>query len=124
MREIDTSQLDRLAANLAAAPAKILPALVPVANKAGVNMKRTMRKDASGHRRLGALPNFVEYDVDLTPTSVSVEVGFRKEGQGNLANIAAYGTSDTPPVMDVTRALTDEVPSFMRWVVKVGSEAL
>lgn len=86
-------------------------------------MKRTMRKDASGHAHLPRLQNFVEYDVEVTPVSVSVDVGFRKEGQGNLANVAAFGTVNNAPVMDVTRALRDEVPNFMRWVAKVGSEA-
>ena len=123
MPEFDKSELDKLYRDLVMAPAKIIPALMPVAQKVGANMKQTMKKDASGHRRLGALPNFVEYDIDATAASVSVEVGFRKEGQGNLANIAAFGTVDTPAFMDITRSLTDEVPAFMRWVAKVGTEA-
>jgi hypothetical protein len=125
MREvIDTSELDALARNLAAAPARIIPALVPVAHRAGANIKRTMRRDATGHRHLTDLPRFVEYDVDQGATSITVDVGFRREGQGNLANVAAFGTSNNAPVMDITRGLVDEVPNFMRWVAKVGSEAL
>lgn len=121
---IDTSELDRLARNFMAAPAKVIPAIVPVAHRAGGNIKRAMRKDATGHRHLKNLQNFVEYDVDQTPTSVTVDVGFRKEGKGNLANVAVYGTAKNAPVMDVTRGLYDELPNFMRWVVRVGSEVL
>ena len=124
MPDFDTSELDALARELAAAPAKVIPAIVPVAHRAGGNIKRRMRKDASGHRRLGTLPKYVEYDIETTRSSVTVDVGFRKEGQGNLANIAAFGTADTAPVMDITAGLRDEVPNFMRWVAKVGAEAL
>lgn len=120
----DASQLDRLARELAAAPTKVVAAIVPTAHRAGVNMKRTMAKDASGHGHLPDLARHVEYDVDVAATSVTIDVGFRKEGQGNLANIAAFGTSDTPPVMDITHSLTEEVPNFMRWVAKAGAEAL
>ncbi len=124
MLEFDTRELDRLARDFTTAPAKVIPAIVPVAHRAGAKIKASMRKDAAGHRHLPGLPRFVEYDVDVAPTSVTVEVGFRKEGQGNLANVAAYGTSNNAPVMDVTRGLRDEVPDFMRWVARVGSEIL
>lgn len=120
----DTSELDALARDLAAAPAKVIPAIVPVANRAGVSMKGVMRRDASGHGHLPGLSRTVEYDVTVDATSVTVDVGFRKQGQGNLANIAAFGTSNNAPVMDITRGLTAEVPKFMRWVAQVGSEAL
>ena len=123
-RHFDHSELDALAASLAAAPAKILPALVPVANKAGVNVKRIMKADASGHRHLPGLAAKVAYDVDSTPTSVTVEVGFIDEGQGELANIAAFGTSKNPPVMDITHGLTEEAPHFAAWVAKAAAEAL
>lgn len=124
MREFDTSELNRLAFDLATAPARVIPALVPVAHRAGGNVKRSMRKDASGHRHLPNLPAFVNYDVDVSATSITVDVGFRKEGAGNLANVAAYGTVNNAPVMDVTRGLRAEVPNFLRWVAKVGGEAL
>lgn len=125
MREIDTSQLDRLAREIASAPARVIPSLVPVANRAGINMKRAMRADASNHRGVPDLPRSIEYDVTVTPVSVSVDVGWlNPSGQGHLENIAAFGSPTSAPVMDVTRGLTDEVPAFMRWVAKVGSEAL
>ena len=120
----DHRELDALAADLLAAPAKVIPAILPVAGKAGVNMKRIMAKDAAGHSHLPGLSRTAEYQVEADATSVTVEVGFRKQGQGNLANIAAFGSVNNAPVMDITRALTEEVPNFMRWAAKVGSEAL
>ena len=120
----DHSELDALARDLMAAPLKVIPALVPVANKAGVNMKRVMKSDASGHRHLPGLASKVNYEVEVDAASLTVEVGFVDEGQGELANIAAFGTSKSAPVMDITRGLTEEVPNFMRWCAKVGGEAL
>ena len=120
----DHSELDALARDLMAAPLKVIPALVPVANRAGVNMKRVMKSDASGHGHLPGLASKVNYKVEVAAGSITVEVGFVDEGQGELANIAAFGTSKNAPVMDITRGLTEEVPNFMRWCAKVGSEAL
>jgi len=120
----DASEVHKLATELAAAPAKVIPALVPTANRAGVSIKRVMKSDAAGHSHLPGLSRAVEYDVEVDATSITVDVGFRKEGQGNLANVAAFGTSNNAPVMDITRGLTAEVPKFMKWVAKVGSEAL
>ena len=124
MPDFDTSELDALARQFATAHLKVIPAIVPVASRAGVNMKATMKKDATGHAHLPGLPRFVEYDLERTATTVAVEVGFRKEGQGNLANIAAFGSVNNAPVMDITRGLDEEVPNFMRWVAKVAGEAL
>lgn len=124
MPEFDTSELDELARELAAAPAKVIPALVPTAHRAGGNIKRAMKNDASGHGHLPGLAHTVEYDIDVKASSITIDVGFRKEGQGNLANIAAFGSSNNAPVMDITRGLEAEVPAFMRWVTKIGSEAL
>lgn len=121
---IDTSEVYALAASLQAAPARVMVAIVPIASRAGLAIKRTMKADASGHRHLPGLSAHVEYDLDTSPTEVKVEVGFRKRGQGNLANIAAFGSINNAPVMDITRPLADEVPKFMRWVAQVGGEAL
>lgn len=120
----DTSELDRLERELRLAHLKVIPAIVPVAHRAGSNIKGVMKADASGHSHLGGLPATVNYDLDVSPREVSVEVGFRKIGQGNLANFAAFGSVNNAPVMDITRGLTAEVPRFMQWVAKIGSEAL
>lgn len=124
MAEWDTSELAALAVSLRLAPVKAMAAIVPVAGKAGVNMKASMRRAASGHSHLPGLSRYVEYDVTSSPLEVSVEVGFRKEGQGNLANIAAFGSVNNAPVMDITKPLNDEVPAFMRWASKAAGEAL
>lgn len=120
----DHGEVDRLAADLLLSPARLMAALVPGAQKAGVSMKSDMKRAASGHKHLAGLPRFVEYDVDAGVREVSVEVGFRKEGQGDLANIAAFGSVNNAPVMDITQPLTKEAPQFVRWCAQVAAKAL
>lgn len=111
---LDHRQLDALARDLIAAPVQVIPAILPTANRAGYNLKRRMGRDASGHSHLPGLAATVEYDVTPAPTSVTIEVGFRDEGQGELAGIAAFGSVNNAPVMDITAGLEDEVPVFIR----------
>ena len=124
MPDFDTSELDRLAADFTVAAAKIVPALLPTTNKTGVQMKAILKKDSTGHSHLPGLPSKAEYDVKSAATSVTLEVGFRKEGQGNLANIAAYGSVNNAPVLDITRGLTEELPKFMRFIGEAAAKAL
>lgn len=124
MAEWDTSELTALAVKFHAAPIKAMAAIVPVAEKAGVQVKAQMKRAASGHRHLPGLARAVSYDVQASPTEVVVQVGFDKSGQGNLANIAAFGSVNNAAVMDITAPLAAEVPNFVRWAVKVAGEAL
>ena len=122
---LDSSEVHALAGQMRMAPARAMLALAPVAHTAGNKMKSGLRSQARGHRRLAGLPAGISYEVDVTPTQVKVEAGwFNPTGQGHLENIAAFGTSRNAPVMDIMQPLNAEVPAFMRWVAKVGSEAL
>lgn len=121
----DASEVHALAADMQMAPAKVMLALVPVAHTAGNKMKAGLRRGASGHRRLAGLSAGISYELDVTPSQVKVEAGwFNPTGQGHLENIAAFGSVNNAPVMDITEPLRAEVPAFVRWVAKVGAEAL
>lgn len=121
---LEHTELDRLAGDLTVAPARVVDALIPTANKAGVNIKRRMGRDASGHAHLPGLASKVAYEVTRHLSSVEVEVGFRDEGQGELANIAAFGSVNNAPVMDITAGLTEELPKVTRFAAVAAVEAL
>ena len=122
---LDSSQVHALAGEFRVAPARAMLALAPVAHRAGNKMKSGLRAQARGHRRLGGLPAGISYEVDVSPVEVRVEAGwFNPTGQGHLENIAAFGSSNNAPIMDITQPLRDEVPSFVRWCAKVAAEAL
>lgn len=124
MPDWDASEVYELAQRLATAPARLIPALMPTAHTAGKHIKADMVKDATGHYRLPGLPGAVEYEVNVKGTEVEVEVGFKNEGQGSLAFIAAFGTEETPAFMDITRGLYREAPKFARFVAKVAGDVL
>lgn len=121
---VDVSQVEALAASLRAAGPKVTAALRPTTARAALNIKNTMREDASGHSHLGALPQYVEYELEQSGSTVEAEIGFRKEGQGNLANIAAFGTKNNAPVMDITRGIADETPEWLRHITEAAAKAL
>ncbi len=118
----DTSELDALADDLVKSARAV--AVEGVMKRAAVNIKRTMKEDATGHRRLKGLPSKASYDIAATPVEVSIVVGFEKKGQGNLANIAAFGSRNNAPVMDITRGLRLEVPHVEKWLAKPAKDAL
>lgn len=124
MAEWDTSELTALAARFRVAPAAVIAAVTPAATRAAVNIKRDMKQAASGHGHLPGLSRTVEYTVTPSSTEVRVEVGFNKTGQGNLANIAAFGSVNNAPVMDITQPLRAEVPRFMKWASKAIAGAV
>ena len=121
---VDVSDVEAFADELAEAALFAMPRIAPVMKKAGVNIKKAMKADATGHRHLRGLPRWVNFDFEQDANSVTVTVGFTKSGQGNLANIAAFGTVKNAPVMDITRGLRAEVPAVVDWLARVGVEVI
>jgi hypothetical protein len=122
--EFDTSELYALAKDLL--DAAQVRDFEKVMHKAANNIKRVMKADAIGHRHLPGLPSRVNYDFDTAAGGryVSVIVGFDKKKQGNLANIAAFGSRNNAPVMDITRGLREELPRLERWLSDFTSGVL
>ena len=119
--EWDTSEVDRLAADLSKAPARIQRSAPKVFARAAFEIKKGMKRDASGHRHLPQLDQHVSYDrLGL----LDYEIGFDKVGQGNLANFAAFGSINNAPVMDHTAALRHEIPEIMRHLGDEGEDAV
>lgn len=117
----DTSELDALADDLVKSAQAV--AVEGVMKRAANNIKRTMKEDASGHRHLPGLARTVSYDIASTAREVAIVVGFEKKGQGNLANIAAYGSRNNAPVLDITRGLRLELPNVEKWLAKLATGA-
>ncbi|MGH1563035.1 hypothetical protein [Mumia sp. DW29H23] len=115
--EFDTSEVDRLAVDLSRAEGRLRTRAGQVLYVGANKIKRGMRDDARGHNFLSGLPMPVSYDK---LGQFDYEIGFDKEGQGNLAAIAAFGTPRSAPVMDHTAALRRETPII---VEKLGDAA-
>lgn len=108
---LDHTDVRQLGIDLVAAPVRVQVASVKILEVAAAKIKTGMAEAARGHAHLPQLPDHVSYS--RIGIGLEYEVGFDKEGQGNLANIAAFGTSKNAPVMDHTAALRAEEPSII-----------
>lgn len=110
--EFDASEVKTLALDLSKAPGRIQRKAPQVLKVGAFKTKRNLQRMASGHNYLSGLSGAVSYDA-ITP--LHYEIGFDKEGQGHLANIAVYGSVNNAPVMGTPAdALRMELPAMLR----------
>jgi hypothetical protein len=118
----DTSEVDRLAVDLSEAPGRLQRKAPAVFARGAFEIKGRIKRAASGHSHLPSLDNHVSYDrLGL----LEYEIGFDKIGQGNLANIAVYGSINNAPIMPSPAELARlELPEIERHLGDVGEEAV
>lgn len=121
----NTAELDALAKYISSATDGLMSDFKPVMAKAGVNMKKQLREEAQG-TRYPRLPYSIGYDTTTNQKSISVEVGPKHEGTGNLANIMYFGGSHggggTLP--DPIGALEAEAPKATDALLDIVEKAL
>ena len=83
--------------------------------KGAVNIRRRMRREASGERH--GMARFITYDLALG--GMSAIVGPEKRGAGNLANIAYFGGvhGGGGHIPDPMGALAAEVPKLEKALI-------
>lgn len=116
--EWDYSDVNAVALDLSKAPGRLQRSAPKVFARGAFETKGRIQRDATGHRRLAGLPARVSYDKlgDL-----DYEIGFDKEGQGNLAVFAVHGSIHNAPVMSSpAEHLRRELPEITR---HLGTEA-
>lgn len=83
-------------------------ALMPVMDRAGVQMKNQMRTEAMGHKHAPRLPFTIDYSKKVSNAGIEIEVGPKKGGPGSLA-FYYYGNSKIgPSIPDPMGALRAE----------------
>lgn len=92
----DTSEVDHLSVDLSEAPGRIQRKAPRVIARGAHEIRNRIERAASGH---AFLPYLNEYVTDERLGPLTYEIGFDKSGQGNLANIAVYGSINNAPVM-------------------------
>lgn len=92
---LDMAEVDLFAAELKDVPSVLSRHAVPVLKRFAQDVKTDMQTDfrTSGNRGFQKIANQVRYD-DITAGAggYETEVGVDKDGAGNLANIAVFGT--------------------------------
>lgn len=120
--EFDSSEVNRLAIDLAGAKVRIQRKAPSVFLKGAIETKRRIQRDASGHDHLPQLASHVGHD---RLGFLEHEIGFNKVGQGSLANIAVYGSVNNDPVMDSPLDhLRREMVEIQRHLGDEGEEAV
>lgn len=123
----DMSEVNKLAADLAAASFATLPMAEKVLEVGAVKIKKDAAKrikSADRHGRLPAYPSSITYDTTTKGVSVEAEIGPDKNrNQGPLGNVLEYGTSDTAPIPHLQPALEAEAP-VVEQLLAAGAAAL
>jgi hypothetical protein len=88
---IDTREVDKLAMDLAAAPARVIPEVEAVLKRGAQNIKRGMQQDFSRSRHFGQVAPTVSYDRRGFASSIGFEIGPTIGGSGSLAGVAVEG---------------------------------
>lgn len=92
--------------------------------RVGANkIKKGMRRDFTGHSHLPDVPRHISYDGGAFGGDIEYEIGPEKVGQGNLANILAYGDGTHGPYLDHTAALHREAPVVEHKIADAGEQA-
>lgn len=121
-RDLDLTDVRRLAVDLTESAVRVQVGVAAALAVSAQRVKDGMKADATGHRFLPRLPEYVSYD--RLGIGLEYEVGFDKTGQGNLANIAAYGTARNDPVMDHTASLRREEPAIIAALLGVAEKSV
>lgn len=108
--EITVKGLTELIVSLDKATSRLDPEAQAVLGKAGLNIKKGVRRRWSGLRHLRGLARTVGYDVAHGLSGPYVEIGADKRGQGELANVAEFGTPNNAPIPALAPELDAEAP--------------
>lgn len=118
----DTSEVNRLAVDLSEAPGRAQRKAPAVFARGAFEIKNRIKRAASGHGHLPSLDAHVSYDH---LGFLDYEIGFDKRGQGNLANIAVYGSINNAPIMETPAMLArPELREIERHLGDVGEESV
>ena len=115
--EVDTSELDRLAADLGEIPDSAGVLVRKAVEVTARNVRDHWRDAASGFRHAPAYPSSITYDLSsfsgFGATVLQAEIGPDKERrQGALGNLIEYGSVNNPPQGQGQAALEANVDDF------------
>lgn len=111
-----------LEADLAGAPGRVQRGATRVlSGPVRRRLERIQKEDATGHRQLKHLPDAIGSDM-IGP--LELEVGFDKEGQGELANIIVFGSVNNSPVYDFRARQHAAIPAILDDFADMAEDAV
>lgn len=125
MIEFDTSDVDKLAADLGKIPGKMVAPMTAALTVSAQSLQEAMRADAAGHPHAPYFPASITSEVHVKVGQISAEVGPDKGlRQGALGNILYFGTSKNGPVLDINGPLDAESPKFEKTISDAAGKLL
>lgn len=119
--EIDTSQVEALAQDLARAGSEAERRAEPVIERGALNIKNQLREEMAGSHWFKGVASAMSYDRD----GLEAEIGPERGAPGSLANIAYFGSSrGGGTVPDPIHALEAEAPNVERWLAEIAEDSL
>lgn len=114
--DVDTSELQDLAAEYDATPERVFAELEPIVDKGALNIKTRARELVSGAIRGLYLPHYarsIDYDLESRPGEIEAEIGPNPGmAQGGMGPGVEYGSSNTGPTPHLIPAYEEEIPRF------------
>lgn len=121
---IEWGEVPELSADLRDAGAKIAPMARAAVEHTAFEVKGAARKRTSGSKRFGPLPADIDYTMVAGNDWVGAEVGFNKQGQGNMGHWWEYGSRNFPARAPLATSLHEAQDDFVRGVTKAAEDAL
>lgn len=118
--EIDLSEFEHLSANLGRASAAMVAEERKVVFKALMNIKKDTKNRVSKHPTWSRLAGSIDFDV----VGLRGEVGYKDQGQGELAGIAEFGSARHAPHPALLPAAKAELPLFEKATADVMAKVM
>ena len=126
--EFDTSQLDKLSADIGRVSGTFGPDLRKTVEVSARNIKDDWRSKLEGATALPGAARAISYDLKGTygigVSEIEAEVGASQGGQGSLVFVTEFGAKQTAPRGYGARALADEAPAFEKALERTMMQAL
>lgn len=122
---IDTSELDALAADLGKISAPITRNVQKAVEITARKIKDDARKFATGINYARNYPRSINYDIQYRPQQIIATIGPDKNGpQGALGNILEYGSVNNAPRKHLGPALDRNEADFIEGLTIAIADAL
>jgi HK97 gp10 family phage protein len=117
---IDTSELQKLSANLGRASGAVIRDARQVIAKAALNIKTDTREHISDNAYWKRLAHTVNYEQ----VGLWAKVGYDDVGQGELAGIYEFGSAKRDPHPTLIPAFDREAPRFEKAMGDLAQKAI
>lgn len=124
MADFDFSSLSELAADLGEVARSARPNVRKATQVTAQKVRDSWREKLAGSATLPGLPAALSYDIETSVSGVEAEIGFDKEGQGNLGNVSEYGTPNVAPRGFGLASLEENQADFVKGILMAVDESL